>query len=53
MAMVLAKWPAYGKAGGYQVMHLDSQIKAAADATRGRYEALDAVVAARQARTTP
>jgi para-nitrobenzyl esterase len=38
----LPKWPAYGKAGGYQVMHFDDPTHAAAAARRPRYEALDA-----------
>jgi para-nitrobenzyl esterase len=41
----LPKWPGYGKAGGYQVLHLDEAIEAAPDARRGRYEALDAYAA--------
>lgn len=41
----LPKWPGYGKAGGYQVLHLDETTRAAADARRARYEALDAFVA--------
>ena len=38
-----ATWPAYTKAGGYQVMHLDTTIKAAPDTNRARYELLDAI----------
>jgi para-nitrobenzyl esterase len=41
----LPKWPGYGKAGGYQVLHLDETTQAAADARRARYEALDAFAA--------
>jgi para-nitrobenzyl esterase len=41
----LPKWPGYGKAGGYPVLHLDETTAAAADSRRGRYEALDAFMA--------
>jgi para-nitrobenzyl esterase len=36
-------WPAYTKSGGYQVMHLDTTIKAAPDVHRARYELLDRI----------
>jgi para-nitrobenzyl esterase len=39
----LPSWPRYEKGSGYQVMHLDETSKAAPDATRKRYEAIDAV----------
>jgi para-nitrobenzyl esterase len=38
----LPSWPRYEKGSGYQVMHLDEASKAAPDATRKRYEAIDA-----------
>jgi para-nitrobenzyl esterase len=39
----LAKWPAYDKQGGFQVMHLDGDaVGASPDAHRNRYEAIDA-----------
>ncbi len=51
----LPQWPAYTKAGGYEVMHLKvgaaAEPHAAADATRPRYEQLDAI--AHQAAKTP
>jgi para-nitrobenzyl esterase len=37
----LPKWPAYDRKTGYQVMHLDTGIRAAPDAHRARYEFLD------------
>jgi para-nitrobenzyl esterase len=37
----LPAWPRYDKDGGYQVMHLDETSKAAPDALRKRYEAID------------
>ena len=39
----LPKWPVYGAADGYQVMHLSATPAAAADGHRGRYEFLDAL----------
>jgi para-nitrobenzyl esterase len=39
----LPTWPKYEKATGYRVMHLDETSKAAPDALRKRYEAIDAI----------
>jgi para-nitrobenzyl esterase len=39
----LPTWPRYEKSSGYQVMHLDETSKASPDATRKRYETIDAV----------
>jgi para-nitrobenzyl esterase len=39
----LPPWPRYEKSSGYQVMHLDETSKASPDATRKRYETIDAV----------
>jgi para-nitrobenzyl esterase len=39
----LPKWPTYGEAGGWQVMHLEAPPEARADAWRGRYVFLDSV----------
>jgi para-nitrobenzyl esterase len=39
----LPKWPTYTKAGGYQLIHLDTTIRTAPDAQRGRYELLDTI----------
>jgi para-nitrobenzyl esterase len=39
----LPQWPRYEKGTGYQVMHLDETSKAAPDAQRKRYEAIDAM----------
>ena len=41
----LPKWPLYGAADGYQVMHLSATPGAAPDLHRGRYEFLDALMA--------
>jgi para-nitrobenzyl esterase len=38
----LPTWPRYGAKDGYPVLHLNDTTKAAPDATRPRYEALDA-----------
>jgi para-nitrobenzyl esterase len=38
----LPKWPRYDKAGGYQVMHLDTNCHATTDTHRARYQFLDA-----------
>ena len=38
----LPEWPKYEAGAGYQVMHLDETSKAAPDAQRKRYEAIDA-----------
>lgn len=38
----LPRWPSYDKRSRYQVMHLDTALRAAPDAHRGRYEFLDA-----------
>ncbi|MDT5120900.1 MAG: para-nitrobenzyl esterase [Acidobacteriota bacterium] len=37
----LPRWPSYDRRSGYQVMHLDTTLRAAPDAHRGRYEFLD------------
>jgi para-nitrobenzyl esterase len=39
----LPEWPKYEAGTGYQVMHLDETSKAAPDAQRKRYEAIDAI----------
>ena len=39
----LPEWPRYDKNNGYQVMHLDETSKAAPDAQRKRYEAIDSL----------
>lgn len=36
-------WPAYTKTGGYQLLHLDTTLKAAPDAHRARYELLESI----------
>jgi para-nitrobenzyl esterase len=41
----LPEWPRYDKNTGYQVMHLDETSKAAPDAQRKRYEAIDSLSA--------
>jgi para-nitrobenzyl esterase len=41
----LPKWPRYDNKGRYQVLHLGDATKAASDARRSRYEALDAFTA--------
>jgi len=38
----LPEWPRYGAAGGYPVLHINDTTKAAPDAQRARYQALDA-----------
>jgi para-nitrobenzyl esterase len=43
----LPKWPRYS-AADRRVLHLDVTIRDAVDATRARYEAIDALVAAQQ-----
>ena len=43
----LPKWPAYGAADGYQVMHLSATPGAAPDVHRGRYEFLDALASSK------
>ena len=45
----LPKWPRYD-AGGRRVLHLDVTIRDAEDATRPRYEAIDAYVSAQRVR---
>ncbi len=40
----LPKWPVYSAADGHQVMHLSATPAAQADAHRGRYEFLDALM---------
>jgi para-nitrobenzyl esterase len=48
----LAPWPAYSARDGYQVMHLDGGKQwAAPDTRRPRYEALDAIAAARRGKS--
>jgi para-nitrobenzyl esterase len=39
----LPTWPAYEAATGRQVLHLDVETRASADALRRRYEVLDAM----------
>jgi para-nitrobenzyl esterase len=39
----LPTWPRYEKSTEYQVMHLDIESRAKPDATRARYETLDAI----------
>jgi para-nitrobenzyl esterase len=39
----LPKWPTYGDADGWQVMHLDANSEAKPDANRGRFLFLDSV----------
>jgi hypothetical protein len=41
----LPQWPAYNEGHKYQVMHLDTDLRAAPDAQRARYEFLDAYTA--------
>jgi para-nitrobenzyl esterase len=43
----LPAWPRYGD--GQQVLHLDATIRAAPEADRSRYEALDAFVQSQRA----
>jgi para-nitrobenzyl esterase len=45
----LPKWPRYDEKNAYAVMHLDVTSAARPDALRKRYEALDAVLAAKPA----
>ncbi len=44
----LPRWPRYDRAGGYQVLHLDSVTTSTPDTRRARYEALDGYVARQQ-----
>jgi para-nitrobenzyl esterase len=39
----LAKWPAYTKDNGYQIMHLSTEPHAGPDRERARYEAFDSM----------
>jgi para-nitrobenzyl esterase len=41
----LATWPRYEPSTGYRVMHLDAASQATPDATRARFETLDAISA--------
>ncbi|HKV42040.1 MAG TPA: carboxylesterase/lipase family protein [Blastocatellia bacterium] len=41
----LAKWPAYDRSSGYQVMHINSDLHAGPDSRRPRYEFLDSLAA--------
>ena len=45
----LPVWPAYKRAAGFQVLHLDGTTAAKADALRARYEFLDAYAARKKA----
>jgi para-nitrobenzyl esterase len=46
----LPKWPAYDKASGHAVLHLDETTGAAPEANRARYEFLDAYTAKTRSR---